>query len=432
MVKEITTLLAIQKQLFNILNNLKRYHGDDDNIYYRDTSEEDTFDFDYDDVYWYDGNDTITNINFQEFESNAAVKLMHKMPRLSHVINIINATSLDEDEIMKQYYYGVISMSVFIFLIFFVWTISLLVFKLQGRSRLGCVSGSMYAYPTVEIQREWYKNRLLNIRIAFLISGGFVIVTTALIVYSGLIPLHTNYLDIMDTTKSLETDLSNTELRMNAFLNEATLLSNKFESAYDNIITMKESCASLASAFDEASSSNNDKILSNESNILEENRFLLRNSGRRPFIDDGSSSSLLLDHKLQHKEKRIGPVITAKINTIKQIATSNNIPSKIDSLSQHMTDSYRKLNTIPPEYEEQPLENWIDNTKNIASDSIPDESTLLPSSSYTVTLWPTITDSISDITLENVTTYNESNILPPGDTNDATVLEVLIQGMYIK
>ena len=177
---------------YNVLNRLRRNRGE---LVIREMNE--NFNDVYDDNYG-DTDDYYVEY-FEEFEPNTAVEMMHKMPRLGHIDNIVYASSANKEE-TTQYYYGVISMSVLLFLVFLVWSIVLLLLKILGPSKFGCSSGHIYKLSNVEIQQQWYKKRLSRIRLTFLICAGGVLLTSGVMIYLGLIPLNTTYGQMMENT----------------------------------------------------------------------------------------------------------------------------------------------------------------------------------------------------------------------------------------
>jgi hypothetical protein len=126
----------------------------------------------------------------------SATQTMRNIPRFGKSSNF--ADIWQSKEAQSNYMVGLLFAGIFLFSIFFTWTIILLIFKLLGRQKVGFLAGAPFirpADPTIQ-----YNNRPFLCRLVFLNASLLFIVFSVLFVTEGLTNLRTTVNTLADAS----------------------------------------------------------------------------------------------------------------------------------------------------------------------------------------------------------------------------------------
>ena len=132
---------------------------------------------------------------FSDFQLSAT-QTMRNIPRFGKSSNFADIWKTKEAQ--SSYIVGLLFAGIFLFSMFFTWTVVLLMFKLLGRTKLGFLSGAPFIRPADATIH--YNNRPFLCRLVFLNASLFFIVFSVLFVTEGLTNVRTTLNTLADAS----------------------------------------------------------------------------------------------------------------------------------------------------------------------------------------------------------------------------------------
>lgn len=175
-----------------------------------------------------EGSRTLSEYESPSYQFTTAVTNLNRLPRFGHGSDFTVLLSSDQED-QTDYAAGLISLFVFLLIIFVFWTVVILVFKIMGPANAGFLSGHHFVVPDpAEDEKNLYK-RPLRVRVAFLAATAVAMISAFVFVAKGL----TNVTDAATTmSRSLSTTAD--------LLNNAEIIADKLEDVGKQSITIRD------------------------------------------------------------------------------------------------------------------------------------------------------------------------------------------------
>lgn len=166
------------------------------------------------------------------YEFTSSVSNLAKLPRFGHGSDFTAVFSSDQDE-QVDYAAGLVSLFVFLLIIFIFWTVVIIVFKAMGPENAGFLSGHHFVVPDPIDDEKGISKRPLRVRIVFLIATALLMTFAFLFVAMGL----TN---VSNTATTIGKSLKTT----NDIMGNAELIAKNLERVGDRSIEIRDAAVS--------------------------------------------------------------------------------------------------------------------------------------------------------------------------------------------
>lgn len=124
---------------------------------------------------------------------------MRKVPRFGHSSNFADIFATEEDK--QDYIAGLLFAGIFLFAIFFAWSLILLILKCVGQRRVGFLAGGPLTQPSQSESRTPARCGPKSARSIFVLSTIIVIVFSVLFVTNGLTNLRNTVVTVVQSSK---------------------------------------------------------------------------------------------------------------------------------------------------------------------------------------------------------------------------------------
>jgi len=141
----------------------------------------------------------------------SSVKNFRRLPRFGHSNDITDVFSSDPNA-QVDYASGLIALFVFLLIIFVLWTMAIITFKVMGQANAGFLSGHPFVIPDPVDDETNIRKRPLRVRIAFLVAAALLMIFAFLLVAMGLTNVNNAATTMGESLKMTDELLKNAEL----------------------------------------------------------------------------------------------------------------------------------------------------------------------------------------------------------------------------
>eukprot|EP00579_Thalassiosira_antarctica_P002882 CAMPEP_0201877042 /NCGR_PEP_ID=MMETSP0902-20130614/8555_1 /ASSEMBLY_ACC=CAM_ASM_000551 /TAXON_ID=420261 /ORGANISM="Thalassiosira antarctica, Strain CCMP982" /LENGTH=562 /DNA_ID=CAMNT_0048404409 /DNA_START=36 /DNA_END=1724 /DNA_ORIENTATION=+ len=151
------------------------------------------------------------NYEGPSYQITTSVNNLQRLPRFGHDSDFTAVFSPYQDE-QIDYAAGLISLFVFLLIIFIFWTVVIIVFKVMGPANAGFLSGHHFVVPDpADDEKDIYK-RPLRVRVVFLVATALLMTFAFLFVVMGLTNVNNAATTMGKSLKTTDELLQNAEL----------------------------------------------------------------------------------------------------------------------------------------------------------------------------------------------------------------------------
>lgn len=169
------------------------------------------------------------------YNETAATATMREVPRFGHSSNFADIFATEEDK--QDYIAGLLFAGIFLFALFFAWSLILLILKCVGQRRVGFLAGGPLTQPSQSESRTPARCGPKSARSIFVISTIIVIVFSVLFVTNGLTNLRNTVVTVVQSSKNFNevvSDVDTIKTNLKSVAVNTTQLKNEFLQALTN------------------------------------------------------------------------------------------------------------------------------------------------------------------------------------------------------